>query len=71
MAMRPIAHLLQEAVGELRGEAAPPPTTSVGNCASASYLRLRRGYIPEETLRLAVYRRVRRHPYGTNELGIL
>ncbi|MGD1146908.1 MAG: transcription-repair coupling factor [Thermoanaerobaculaceae bacterium] len=50
-------HLLEEAVRELRGEAAPPPTTSV-ELRLGLDLRLPERYIPEETLRLAVYRRI-------------
>ena len=50
-------HLLEEAVRELRGEAAPPATTSV-ELRIGLDLRLPETYIPEETLRLAVYRRI-------------
>ena len=50
-------HLLEEAVRELRGEAAPPPTTSV-ELRLGLDLRLPERYIQEETLRLAVYRRI-------------
>ncbi len=50
-------HLLEEAVRELRGEAAPaPPTTA--ELRLGLDLRLPERYIAEETLRLAVYRRI-------------
>ncbi|OYW04856.1 MAG: hypothetical protein B7Z61_08205, partial [Acidobacteria bacterium 37-71-11] len=50
-------HLLEEAVRELRGEAAPAPPTSV-ELRLGLGLRLPERYIAEETLRLAVYRRI-------------
>jgi transcription-repair coupling factor (superfamily II helicase) len=49
--------LLEEAVRELRGEEAPPPTTTV-ELRLGLDLRLPDGYVAEETLRLALYRRV-------------
>ncbi len=50
-------HLLEEAVRELRGEAAAPPPTTV-ELRLGLDLRLPESYIGEETLRLAVYRRI-------------
>ena len=50
-------HLLEEAVRELRGEAAPTPAAAV-ELRLGLDLRLPERYIPEETLRLAVYRRI-------------
>jgi transcription-repair coupling factor (superfamily II helicase) len=50
-------HLLEEAVRELRGEAAPPAATVV-ELRLGLDLRLPESYISEETLRLAVYRRI-------------
>jgi transcription-repair coupling factor (superfamily II helicase) len=50
-------HLLEEAVRELRGEAASAPPTSV-ELRLGLDLRLPERYIAEETLRLAVYRRI-------------
>jgi transcription-repair coupling factor (superfamily II helicase) len=49
--------LLEEAVRELRGEAAPPPSVAV-ELRLGLDLRLPERYISEETLRLAVYRRI-------------
>jgi transcription-repair coupling factor (superfamily II helicase) len=49
--------LLEETVRELRGEAAPPPSTAVEMQLGLD-LRLPERYISEETLRLAVYRRI-------------
>jgi hypothetical protein len=49
--------LLEEAVRELRGEEAPPPTTTV-ELRLGLDLRLPDGYVAEEMLRLALYRRV-------------
>jgi transcription-repair coupling factor (superfamily II helicase) len=49
--------LLEEAVHELRGEAAPPPSAAV-ELRLGLDLRLPERYISEETLRLAVYRRI-------------
>lgn len=49
--------LLEEAVRELRGEEAPPPTAAV-ELRLGMDLRLPEQYIGEESLRLAVYRRV-------------
>jgi transcription-repair coupling factor (superfamily II helicase) len=49
--------LLEEAVRELRGEAAPPPSVAV-ELRLGLDLRLPEAYISEETLRLAVYRRI-------------
>jgi len=49
--------LLEEAVHELRGEAAPPPSSAV-ELRLGLDLRLPERYISEETLRLAVYRRI-------------
>lgn len=49
--------LLEEAVRELRGEEAPPPPTTV-ELRLGLDLRLPEVYISEESLRLAVYRRV-------------
>ena len=49
--------LLEEAVRELRGEAAPPPSATV-ELRLGLDLRLPEGYVSEETLRLAVYRRI-------------
>jgi transcription-repair coupling factor (superfamily II helicase) len=49
--------LLEEAVRELRGEAAPPPSVAV-ELRLGLDLRLPEPYISEETLRLAVYRRI-------------
>ncbi|HLE60215.1 MAG TPA: TRCF domain-containing protein, partial [Thermoanaerobaculaceae bacterium] len=49
--------LLEEAVRELRGEAAPPPSVAV-ELRLGLDLRLPERYITEETLRLAVYRRI-------------
>ena len=50
-------HLLEEAVRELRGEAAPP-AAAVVELRLGLDLRLPESYISEETLRLAVYRRI-------------
>ncbi len=50
-------HLLEEAVGELRGEAAAPPVATV-ELRLGLDLRLPERYISEETLRLAMYRRI-------------
>ena len=50
-------HLLEEAVRELRGEAAPPPAIAV-ELRLGLDLRLPESYVSEETLRLAVYRRI-------------
>jgi transcription-repair coupling factor (superfamily II helicase) len=49
--------LLEEAVRELRGEEAPPPSPSV-ELRLGLDLRLPESYIPEETLRLTVYRQI-------------
>ncbi len=49
--------LLEEAVRELRGEAAPPPPTTV-ELRLGLDLRLPESYIREETLRLTIYRRI-------------
>jgi transcription-repair coupling factor (superfamily II helicase) len=49
--------LLEEAVRELRGEAAPPPSIAV-ELRLGLDLRLPETYVSEETLRLAVYRRI-------------
>ena len=49
--------LLEEAVRELRGEAVPPPSVAV-ELRLGLDLRLPEPYISEETLRLAVYRRI-------------
>jgi len=49
--------LLEEAVQELRGEEAAPPPTTV-ELRLGFDLRVPESYIPEETLRLAIYRRV-------------
>jgi transcription-repair coupling factor (superfamily II helicase) len=50
-------HLLEEAVAELRGEAPPPAPTAVELHLGLD-LRLPESFIPEETLRLVVYRNV-------------
>ncbi len=50
-------HLLEEAVAEIRGEAPPPAPASVELTLGLD-LRLPESYIPEETLRLVVYRNV-------------
>ncbi|HVN76172.1 MAG TPA: transcription-repair coupling factor, partial [Thermoanaerobaculaceae bacterium] len=50
-------HLLEEAVSELRGEAAPPPVAAV-ELRLGLDLRVPERYVPEEMLRLAVYRRI-------------
>ncbi len=50
-------HLLEETVAELRGEAAAPPPVTV-ELRLGLDLRLPERYISEETLRLAVYRRI-------------
>jgi len=49
--------LLEEAVHELRGEVAPPPAAAAELYLGLD-LRLPERYISEETLRLAVYRRI-------------
>ncbi len=49
--------LLEEAVHELRGEVAPPPSAAVELYLGLD-LRLPERYISEETLRLAIYRRI-------------
>ena len=50
-------HLLEEAVAELRGEA-PPPAPAAVELHLGLDLRLPEGFIPEEMLRLVVYRNV-------------
>ncbi len=50
-------HLLEEAVAEIRGEAPPPAPASV-ELSLGLDLRLPESFIPEETLRLVVYRNV-------------
>ena len=50
-------HLLEEAVRELQGSAAPPPPPDTELHLGLD-LRLPAGWIAEETLRLAVYRRI-------------
>jgi transcription-repair coupling factor (superfamily II helicase) len=62
-------HLLEEAVRELQGEeAAPPPAAA--ELSLGLDLRLPERWIPEETLRLAVYRRIAA-AHGEEELAAL
>jgi transcription-repair coupling factor (superfamily II helicase) len=61
--------LLEEAVRELRGEAAPLPAATV-ELRLGLDLRLPESYVSEETLRLAVYRRIAA-ARGERELAVL
>jgi transcription-repair coupling factor (superfamily II helicase) len=61
--------LLEETVRELRGEAAPPSAVAV-ELRLGLDLRIPERYIPEETLRLAMYRRVA-STHTDEELAVL
>lgn len=54
-------HLLEEVVHELKGEEAPPPARTV-ELRLGLDLKLPDGFIPDEALRLATYRRIASAP---------